>query len=267
MIGAAHLCTTILLPLPPPSPMPPRVPAPAMERACRGSGHPTPATAVAPHSIRRGTISAADIVTDAVVAAERFDDDQVPASLRSHVRGPCFGHTGMMAAAQAIFADMQARGMLTALVGSREEADACQAPRGQGPPSRGSMYDADTGEGPGEPGTARTAGNAAAAVGSGLAGAVTAVGTAVGVAGQAMWDRLPGTPPETRAQSPGLTASPENADAGALYSAAAHEDIEAPARGAQESHGECGAGLRFQRGVMNRPGPRAVCAFFEQCPL
>lgn len=216
--------------------------------------------------IRRGTISAADIITDAVVAAERFDDYQIPADLRARIRGPCFGHTGMMATARSIFADMEARGMLTALVGSRERAAACQAPRGQGPPSRTAMHDRDAGEGPGELGAARAVADTAAMVGGGLADTAAvvggglvdtaaAVGTAVGVTGQALWNRIPGTTPVRPAQATELNVSPEQGDADALYAPAAHQDIEAPLPRTGQAHGKWrGAG----RGMSKREGDQPV---------
>lgn len=71
----------------------------------------------------------------------------------------------MMAAAQAIFLDMKERGILTPLVGSEEEADVHSAPVGHPAPSRSSMYDADTGEGPRGPGPLQRAGDTLQAAG------------------------------------------------------------------------------------------------------
>ena len=115
----------------------------------------------------RGTISAADIVTDAMVASKPVDD-LVPEPIRARVEGPCFAHAGMVAAAGAIFADMKERGILGPLLGgaASREADAALPPREQARFSRAggnSMYDADTGPGPGGATTAQKLGDAIAA--------------------------------------------------------------------------------------------------------
>lgn len=102
----------------------------------------------------RGTISAADIVTDAIVTSERVED-LVPERLGQQIDGPCFAHAGMVAAAGAIFADMKERGILAPLVGSGRKAAEVGVNTAPSPQERmsrdgrSSMYEADTGPGPG----------------------------------------------------------------------------------------------------------------------
>uniref|UniRef100_A0A1D1ZLV4 sn-1-specific diacylglycerol lipase n=2 Tax=Auxenochlorella protothecoides TaxID=3075 RepID=A0A1D1ZLV4_AUXPR len=134
----------------------------------------------------RGTISAADIVTDAMVASERLEH-LLPVSLKEDVKGPCFGHTGMLAAAQAIFMDMKERGILTPLVGSEAAADDYSAPRGEGPPQRESQYDADTGPSP----LRAAMGSAGQAIREGVAAVLPAGGwTGAGRPGDAVGDDI-----------------------------------------------------------------------------
>lgn len=63
----------------------------------------------------RGTISMADLVTDAVVYPEIIND-WLPEEVKRGISGPALAHAGMVAAARAIFEDMQERGTLGELM-------------------------------------------------------------------------------------------------------------------------------------------------------
>lgn len=71
----------------------------------------------------RGTISVADLVTDAVVYPEVIDD-WIPESIRKNMKesGPMLAHAGMVAAAQAVFEDMRERGIIPTAEGSLQRA-------------------------------------------------------------------------------------------------------------------------------------------------
>ncbi|KAL4421634.1 hypothetical protein ABPG75_010925 [Micractinium tetrahymenae] len=77
----------------------------------------------------RGTISAADIVTDAIVYPEPLDSF-LPPDIKEELTEPAFAHAGMVAAARAIFQDMTERGILQQLVEEEAVGD-YTAPQGQ----------------------------------------------------------------------------------------------------------------------------------------
>ncbi|PRW60300.1 alpha beta-hydrolase isoform B [Chlorella sorokiniana] len=85
----------------------------------------------------RGTISAADIVTDAIVYPEPLDS-WLPEDIKQELSEPAFAHAGMAAAAKAIFEDMTERGILQQLVQEEEVGEYVapeqqEAQRGGGP--------------------------------------------------------------------------------------------------------------------------------------
>ena len=87
----------------------------------------------------RGTFSVADLVTDAVVHPEPVDDwlpDDVAAALVGRAgRTPALAHSGMVAAARAVFQDMRERGILEELM----EGDSA----GEGEAAAADLADAD----------------------------------------------------------------------------------------------------------------------------
>ncbi|EFN60123.1 expressed protein, partial [Chlorella variabilis] len=98
----------------------------------------------------RGTISIADLVTDAVVYPEPLDSF-LPQEIKEELSEPAFAHAGMVAAAKAIFEDMLQRDILPQLVRDEAMAD-FTAPEqqearrdGLAHPQRASQYDADAG--------------------------------------------------------------------------------------------------------------------------
>ncbi|BDA43045.1 probable Sn1-specific diacylglycerol lipase alpha [Coccomyxa sp. Obi] len=74
----------------------------------------------------RGTMSMADVVTDAVVHPEGIDDWLPPALSKAnkHKRGTAFGHAGIVASASAVLADLDKGGILRVLLGGDEEREA-----------------------------------------------------------------------------------------------------------------------------------------------